>query len=66
MNDDLALLADGLAVLQDKLGLVEAERFVSLINRSKMNYTHWRKNLWPDKTVEDLFHQASKYFQEPS
>lgn len=35
----------GFEILARHLGLVEAERFITLIQREKFDYTRWRQNL---------------------
>ncbi len=44
----------GLQTLIDGMGLVEAERFIALILREPFDYTRWRAQLWPDRSVEDI------------
>jgi len=31
-----------------------AERFITLINREPFDYTEWQRNLWNDKSIEEL------------
>ena len=52
---------EGFNVLKEKLGVIEMERFIMLINREKFDYTEWRKNLFEDMTVEELADKADKY-----
>jgi len=40
------------------LGIVEAERFIALINRERFDYTEWRKSQWQDETVASLATRA--------
>lgn len=47
-------------ILSQQLGLVEMERFISLIQLEKFDYTKWRKDLFDDFTVDDLSKQAMK------
>jgi len=44
----------GLKVLIAKLGEVQAERFISLIMRESFDYTKWQRDLWPDKSIEEI------------
>ena len=42
-------------VLVENVGPVDAERFVSIVNRERFDYTEWRKdNLFVDDTVDAL------------
>jgi len=44
----------GIEILIAKLGEVEAERFISLIIREPFDYTKWQRNLWENKSVEEI------------
>ena len=59
--EDHDLCVKGLTVLIDNLGNVEAERFVSLMNREAGDYTEWRrKHLYTDETVHSLAEKARR------
>ena len=49
--------------LVENLGLVEAERFIALMNREGFDYTEWRKDLWSGKTVEEVSSLAMSRFK---
>jgi hypothetical protein len=53
MNDTL-LLDTGMDVLVEKLGLVDAERFVFLVNKEPFDYTKWRQNLFEGMTGREI------------
>ncbi len=53
MTDD-ELKQQGMDILIQALGLVNAERFISLIQREPFDYTEWQRNLWQDKTGEEM------------
>jgi hypothetical protein len=55
---DTEIKAMGLEALIAKLGMVEAERFISLIIREPFDYTKWQRNLWENKTIEEISFQA--------
>lgn len=61
MRTDTELRMDGLRVLVEALGSVEAERFVTLILREPFDYTQWQRNLWPGKTVEEISAAAMEF-----
>jgi hypothetical protein len=44
MLADTALRDTGMKVLKENLGLMEAERFVTLLLRESFDYTKWRGN----------------------
>jgi hypothetical protein len=68
MNTDIVIRSAGMNVLIDKLGLVEAERFVMLIQNNTFDYTKWRENLFNDLTLEELSLKAMEHRknQQPS
>jgi len=48
----------GFEILSRHLGLVEAERFITLIQREKFDYTQWRQNLFAELSGEEISRQA--------
>ena len=48
----------GLGVLLEALGEVDAERFITLLNRDPFDYTTWQKNLYDNMTVRGLSAKA--------
>jgi len=53
MNDTL-LLDTGMDILVDRLGLVEAERFIYLVNKEPFDYTKWRQGLFEGMTGREI------------
>jgi hypothetical protein len=47
--------------LADTLGLVEAERFISLILREPFDYTEWQKDLYSDVSLEKLCDNVKRF-----
>jgi len=47
--------------LIENFGIVEAERFISLIIKEPFDYTSWQENLYEDMTVEELSKAAMDY-----
>jgi len=39
------------------------EKFITLINRDKFDYTVWRENLWKNETLESLSHKAQTFYE---
>jgi hypothetical protein len=60
MATDTEIKLEGMAVLMERLGIVEAERFIALLQREKFDYTKWREPLWEDKNVRELSADAMK------
>jgi hypothetical protein len=61
MSTDTEIRVKGLKALNDALGQVEAERFVTLLLREPFDYTIWRRDLWADKTVDELSKAAMRH-----
>ncbi|MDR1194123.1 MAG: hypothetical protein LBK98_08185, partial [Peptococcaceae bacterium] len=50
-----AIMTAGLEVLFERLGAIEAEIFITMIQRNNFDYTEWRgKNLWVGKTFRQI------------
>lgn len=61
MKTDTMIRIEGMKALREKLGLVETERFISLIRRENFDYTEWQHDLWKDKSIDDIFNAAKSY-----
>ncbi len=54
MRSDTVIKQEGMKILLEKLGKVDAERFISLIIREPFDYTKWQKNLFDKLNVAEL------------
>ena len=54
------LRTEGMKVLRESLGLVESERFITLLLREPFDYTAWRETQWNDETIDDIWNIAEK------
>ena len=63
---DTELKINGLNLLTEKFGEVLAERFVTLLQRENFDYTKWQKNLWENKTIEEISNMAMKQYKKIS
>ena len=62
MQTDNAIRLAGMKILSEKLGIVDAERFIMLISRENFDYTKWREeNLNQNISVRELSKQATEY-----
>jgi hypothetical protein len=66
MKTDTLLKNEGMEILSKYLGMVEAERFVMLIQREPFDYTKWQENLFEDMTIEELSKKADEYVKNKS
>ena len=58
---DTVVKQEGMMILLEKLGMVDAERFISLIIREPFDYTKWRADLFDEMDVEELAQRANAY-----
>lgn len=59
MKNDTLIRIEGMEALMEKLGLVEAERFIMLLKKEPFDYTRWRENQFNDKSLEAIFTEAA-------
>ena len=62
---DTELKLRGIEALIATLGVVQAERFVSLILREPFDYTQWQRDLWQDKSLEEISGLAMENWNRP-
>jgi len=55
MRSDTLIKSDGMRILAEKLGIIEAERFITLVLREPFDYTDWQRNLYGDIGVKELY-----------
>ena len=60
MNDTV-LSQNAVKLLIDNFGVVQTERFISIIIREPFDYTKWQEDLYSDMTVDELFNAASNW-----
>ena len=63
MKTDTGIKMDGFEILSQTLGMVEAERFLALIQREKFDYTKWRENLYTGLSGEEISKRAMEFQQ---
>lgn len=61
MKTDSELKIEGFKVLSQYLGMVEAERFISLIQHEKFDYTKWRQDLFSNLNGREISKQAMDF-----
>jgi len=64
--DDTALKVSAMQVLIENFGLVDAQRFISLMNKEPFDYTIWHRDLFEGMSVREISHAAKKYCDEKS
>lgn len=62
MMNNSVLLNAGIELLTDNFGLVDTERFISLLNLERFDYTKWREeHLFKDMSIEEISRKAMEY-----
>ncbi|MDR2651398.1 MAG: hypothetical protein LBC68_03660 [Prevotellaceae bacterium] len=63
-QSETELRVAAMKLLTENLGVLNAERFINIIMKDKFNYTEWQRNLWKDKTIEEINQEASEFFNK--
>lgn len=58
MKTDAEIKSKGFNALLAELGSVGMEKFIALIQREPFDYTQWQRDLWDNKTMEDISKNA--------
>jgi len=61
MRTDNVLRYEAMDILMQKFGPVDAERFISMVKRDTFDYTEWRRGLWNDMTIDEVFTEATEH-----
>jgi hypothetical protein len=61
MYNDTVLKCEGMRILAEQLGIVEAERFIVLMNREPFNYTEWQRDLYDDIPLDEFLKKAADH-----
>jgi hypothetical protein len=52
---------EGMRILSERLGPVDAERFIVLLRREPFDYTQWRQDLYKDMPLDQFLKKANDY-----
>lgn len=61
MKTDTVLRCEGMRVLAQNLGIVDCERFITVITREPFDYTKWRQDLFADEPLDAFLDNAMKH-----
>jgi len=61
MNKDILIKTEGMRVLAENLGLVNAEKFIMLLLREPLDYTEWQRDLFANVPLDDFLKDAMEY-----
>ena len=53
MIADMDIVTRRMQVLAEQLGIIEAEKFISIIKNDKFDYTKWREDKFDDLSLEE-------------
>ena len=54
MDSMMEIMNKGINCLIQQMGIVETEKFISIINREQFDYTKWQRHLFENMTLEEL------------
>jgi len=64
INSENALRLEGMKLLIEGLGAVNAERFIHCVKADKFDYTEWQQDLWEGKTIDEIHQEAAASYNE--
>jgi len=59
MRTDNVLRYEVMDTLLRVFGMVDTERFIVMIKRDTFDYTEWRRGLWNDMTIDEIYEEAA-------
>lgn len=60
MQPDTVIRKEGVKILIEHMGLLEAERFIMLMKKEPFDYTAWQENLLEDLSIEEISMRAAE------
>lgn len=64
MTSDIEVLNRVINCLLEKLGVIETEQFISVVNREKFDYTEWQKQRFDNMSSDEFNDAAIAYSKE--
>ena len=64
MVSDIEIMNRGSHCLLEKLGVVETERFIAVINRERFDYTKWQREYFDNMSSDEFNNAAVAYSKE--
>ena len=61
MKTDTVVRLEAMDALIVTLGMVDAERFISMVKRDTFDYTEWQREWWGDKSIEEIHALATEH-----
>jgi len=63
MKTDNVLRYEAMSTLMREFGAVDAERFIVMVKRDTFDYTEWRRGLWNDMTIDEIYKEAETAYK---
>ena len=63
MRTKAVIKIEAMDLLLKTFGALETEKFIACIKNNNFDYTEWQKNLWKDKSIEEV-HQMAVEFEK--
>jgi len=61
MKSDTQIRHEGFQALFANMDIIDAEKFIALINRDRFDYTKWREKLFEGMSVEEIIEKGRKF-----
>jgi hypothetical protein len=61
MRTETVLKVEAIDLLLKTFGVLETERFITSIKSSNFDYTEWQKELWKDKSIDEIHKMAVEF-----
>ena len=63
MRTDTVIKIEAIDLLLKTFGVLETERFIASIKSNNFDYTEWQKDLWHNKSIDEV-HQMAVEFEK--
>ena len=64
MRTDALIRNEGMLALNERLNVVEVERFITLLIRDPFDYTEWQRDLYDGMSVAELSQKSDVLWQQ--
>lgn len=61
-KNDAVIRLEGMRLLIENMGKVDAERFISLVIREPFDYTEWQADLFKGMSLDELGDKAMEFY----
>ena len=61
MRSNTVIKNEGMRILTERLGPVDAGKFIVLLRREPFDYTEWRQDLYKDMALDEFLQKANEH-----